>query len=160
MSLAAERQQQRMLDALRRLVAVLRKSSHVIARRSGVSGAQVFVLQQLGQHEPMSINELARRTLTDQSSVSVVVARLLEAGMVKRRRAQSDGRRWEVSLTARGRRALARAPFPVQGRLIGVLGRCSPGDVRTAVSVLERLVRAVDASEGAAPMFFEDRRGD
>lgn len=151
-----ERQQQRLLDALRHLVAALRKSSHVVGRRSGLTGAQAFVLEQLQAGEPASINELARRTLTDQSSVSVVVARLAEAGMVRRRRAAADGRRWEVSLTARGRKALERAPAPVQGRLIEVLNRARAADVRTATLLLERLVRATDTAAGAAPMFFEE----
>ena len=72
------------------------------------------MLQQLAAAPAKSVNELADRTYTHQSSVSVVVRRLVEQGLVARRRASDDGRRRELSLTAAGRRLVARAPMPAK----------------------------------------------
>src|ERR1019366_5949434 len=64
------------MDALRRVVRDLRLSARDAERSAGISGAQLFVLQSLAEEPASSLNVLADRTLTDQSSVSVVVNRL------------------------------------------------------------------------------------
>jgi len=146
----------RALDNLRRLVRALRVSSHAIERRATVTGAQLFVLRELAAEPDISIRRLATRTLTDPSSVSVVVARLVERGLVARRRDPADGRRVVLSLTRRGRALLARAPEPVQVRLVAAI-RALPADrLRPFDQVLAQLVRAIGAEQGAPPMFFND----
>src|SRR5882762_3561794 len=94
---------QRILDSIRRLVRLLRVSDRQAQAELGVSGAQLFVLRELGRTPALSLNELASRTLTDQSSVSVVVTRLVEAGLVSRERARDDARRLVLGLTRAGR---------------------------------------------------------
>ncbi|HVZ71455.1 MAG TPA: MarR family transcriptional regulator, partial [Polyangia bacterium] len=91
------------LDGVRHLVRTLRESSREAERAVGVSAAQLFVLQRLSGGGPLSVNELAARTLTHQSSVSVVVAKLARRGLVARARAADDARRLEVTLTPAGR---------------------------------------------------------
>ena len=78
------------LDSIRRIVRALRESSRKTERSVGLGAAQLFVLQRLAGAPPLSINELADRTLTHQSSVSVVVSRLVRAGLVARTRAAAD----------------------------------------------------------------------
>src|SRR5580692_3701743 len=73
------------VDGLRRIFRELRLSARGAERGAGISGAQLFVLQSLAQGSAASLNELADRTLTDQSSVSVVVKRLVTRGMVARK---------------------------------------------------------------------------
>src|ERR1700750_2387985 len=98
------------LDAFRRIVQGLRESSRAAEQHAGVSGAQLFVLRTLAEAPRLSLNELAERTRTHQSSVSAVVARLARARLVERGTAAGDARRAELSLTARGRRRLRSAP--------------------------------------------------
>src|SRR5690242_18734557 len=98
------------LEALRRIVRFLRVSSRASESKAGVSTAQLFVLSQLEASPAPSIRALAERTMTDPSSVSVVVAKLEELGLVSRGSDAKDRRRAELALTPRGRKALARAP--------------------------------------------------
>lgn len=121
----------------------------------GLSGAQLFVLQRLAGAPALSLNELADRTLTHQSTVSVVVTRLVAGGLVTRRRGGDDGRRVEIALTARGRAALKQAPAAAQDRLIAALGAVGAGARRTLARELGRLVEAMALPEQAPPMFFE-----
>ena len=116
------------LDAVRRIVRVLRESSARTERQLGIGGAQLFVLHQLASAPAGSINELAERTYTHQSSVSVVVRRLVEQGLVARRPAADDARRRELRLTAAGRRRVERAPLPAQVRLIQGLDGVEPDE--------------------------------
>jgi DNA-binding MarR family transcriptional regulator len=64
----------RILDALRRIVRHLRLVAGQSESRVGVAPAQLFVLSRLHDQPASSVRELAARTLTDPSSVSVVLS--------------------------------------------------------------------------------------
>ena len=146
----------RVIDALRRVVRALRTSGGGAERRLGLSTAQVFLLQQLALKPEQSISELMHRTLTSQSSVSEVVARLVAQGMVTSRRASNDGRRAVLALTARGRSALRSAPMSAQGRLIAGLKLLPPAHRGRLAILLEKWLAAAGIARTPATMFFED----
>jgi DNA-binding MarR family transcriptional regulator len=143
------------VNGLRRITQALRLSSSVVQDTLGITGAQLFVLQQLADRPGASLRELAERTLTDQSSVSVVVSRLVAAGHVARRISQSDGRRTELSLTDSGRWMLGRAPELAQSRLVAALRAMPASRLRIAASVLDHAARAVNPARAPTEMFFE-----
>lgn len=152
----------RVLDALRRITQAIRLSSSVVQDTLGITGAQLFVLQQLAEAPGASLRELADRTLTDQSSVSVVVSRLVDAGRVTRRTSAADARRTELSLTAAGRALLRRAPELPQTRLLAGLRATPVSWLRVTASVLARVASELSPTGEPAPMFFEptsDSRG-
>src|SRR6478752_6391141 len=106
------------LDGLRRIVRALRLSSRSAEKYVGVSGAQLFVLHCIEKEPLLSIKDLAKATLTDASSVSVIVARLVEGGYVLRREHPEDARRAVLTLTAGGRAAISASPDPIQAMLV------------------------------------------
>lgn len=142
------------LDSIRRIVRVLRESSRRTERSLGLGAAQLFVLQRLAGAQPLSLNGLAERTLTHQSSVSVVVSRLVEAGLVTRVRARGDARRLEIRLTAAGAAALKRAPAAAQDRIITALGTLEGPARRNLAVQLGRLVEAMALPAQHPPMMF------
>ncbi|MFL5310089.1 MAG: MarR family transcriptional regulator [Myxococcales bacterium] len=145
------------LDTVRRIVRALRESSREAERRVGISSAQLFVLQQLASGPARSVSELAERTLTHQSSVSVVVRRLVSARLVARSSSRSDRRRTELRLTARGRHLLRSAPPLAQERLIRAVRTLpAPRRAQLAAALLEVATR-MRLGAGAPGMFFEER---
>jgi DNA-binding MarR family transcriptional regulator len=144
------------LDALRRVVRELRLSARGAERDAGISGAQLFVLQTLSRERATSLNDLALRTLTDQSSVSVVVRRLVDRRLVTRKASRDDARRVELGLTAAGRRMLARCPEPTQERLFEALRRMSAAELSSLTRGLGALVREMGIGGEAPSMFFEE----
>ncbi len=144
------------LDAIRRVVGVLRVGSRDAERRVGLSGAQLFVLQKLDDGPARSLNELAERTRTHQSSVSVVVQRLVEQKLVAKSHAKQDARQLELSLTPKARAILKRAPDTAQERLIAAIDKLPARDRKQLANALTRLVDAMGAAGGKPPMFFED----
>jgi DNA-binding MarR family transcriptional regulator len=144
------------MDGLRRVVRDLRLSARGAERSAGISGAQLFVLQTLAQQPASSLNELADRTLTDQSSVSVVVKRLADRKLVARRASEEDARRLELSVTAAGKRLLSRCPEPTQARLVDALGRLSSAELLHLTAGLAALVREMGIEDAAPRMFFDD----
>jgi DNA-binding MarR family transcriptional regulator len=142
-------------DALRRITQAIRLSSSIVQDKLGITGAQLYVLQQLADQPGASLRELADRTLTDQSSVSVVVGRIVEAGYATRRTSPADRRRTELTLTAAGRQVLRRSPELAQTRLMVALRDLPASQLRVTAWVLERVARAVGPTNRPAPMFFE-----
>jgi DNA-binding MarR family transcriptional regulator len=148
------------LNGVRRLVQALRQSAARAERETGLSGAQLYVLQQLALAPAQSLNDLAERTRTHQSSVSVVVTRLVGRGLVSRHRSAEDGRRLELGLTQAGRRLLSRAPETVQTLLIRGLEELSPGALRQLTRTLDRLSEAIGAPSGPPSLLFEPEAGE
>src|SRR4051812_24634939 len=109
------------LDAIRRLVRSLRVASRAAEKNVGLTAAQLFVMHHLASGPAPSLNELASRTLTHQSSASVVVTKLVSRGLIARTRSASDARRQELSLTPAARKLLRKAPHAAQDRLIDAL---------------------------------------
>lgn len=144
------------MDAIRRVVRMLRVSARASERLVGISGAQLFVLQQLADAGPCSIGELAEHTLTHQSSVSVVVSRLIERGLVSRRASEKDGRRVLVALTPEGRTLLRRAPPMAQAHLIAGLRKMSAAQRGALAQGLSALIREIGADTQSPTLFFED----
>jgi DNA-binding MarR family transcriptional regulator len=144
------------LDGLRRLVKSLRENGRAAEQALGLSGAQLFVLDTLAGDAPCSLTELAERTRTHQSSVSVVVARLVARGLVKRVRARDDARRLVLCLTPRGKTLQAKAPHAVQHTLIAAVEALPPAQRRALGKLLARVVGAMDLPVTAPTMFFEE----
>ncbi|HEU4564086.1 MAG TPA: MarR family winged helix-turn-helix transcriptional regulator [Gemmatimonadaceae bacterium] len=137
------------LDGIRCITRALRVSSREAEQRLGVSGAQLFVLQQLAQSPARSLNELAQRTRTDQSSASVVVSRLVARGLVAREVAVDDGRRVTLRVTPAGRAIVRRAPAAAQARLVAALERLPRAQVATLARALAALGTALERPDGA-----------
>jgi len=144
------------MDQFRRIVHALR-SSHRAAGHLNLTGAQLFVLNVLGgAGRPLSVTDIAERTQTDQSTVSVVVSRLVERGLVSRKQSTEDTRRVELSLTARGRALQKKAPATVgQQRLTASLEQLSPRDARTLLKLLDRLVEDMQIADEPVEMLFD-----
>jgi DNA-binding MarR family transcriptional regulator len=146
----------RAVDALRRILRAVRLSARRAERELGLSGAQLFVLQQLRARPAASLNELAERTHTHQSSVSVVVRRLVERGLVTRTHAAADSRRLELGLSPAGRAVLHRSRPVAQLQLIRALGELPPARRRALAATLELVVRHMGLTASPAAMMFSD----
>lgn len=147
------------MDALRRIVQSLREGSRQAEKKVGVSAAQLFVLHRLHAGGARTINELAQETATHQSSVSVVVQRLVDRGLVRRGVADGDRRRREVELTAAGRRLVRRGPAVTAERLIAALSALPAVHVRQLAARLGALAAALGPGRTPPPMLFEDAPG-
>jgi DNA-binding MarR family transcriptional regulator len=144
------------LIALRRIVRYLRLADREVEVACRLSAAQLFVLHTLVETAGLSLAELADRTLTDQSSVSTVVARLVERGLVTRRVSTIDRRRAELRLTAAGHRMVQRAPHAPQAQIIAAIHAMPAARRGELVRALEGLVTAIGANAVAPRMLFED----
>lgn len=142
------------INGIRRLDRGLRVAAREVQRATGLSAAQLFVLEQLLRWPGASLNELAALTMTDRSSVSAVVDRLFAAGLVTRQPSKQDRRRAEVRITPAGRRVLDRAPPAPTDLLLRALRRLPETSLRRLGRDLAQLNHALGFRDAA--MLFTD----
>lgn len=148
------------VNGLRRIVRALHRSHRVAEQKFDLSAAQLLVMQRLAEVPSLSVNELANRTFTHQSTVSVVVTRLVGRGLVRRSRADDDARRAELALTASGRTLLQRAMSSALAQLIDALDAMPTSRLRHIAGCLDSVVDALGVSAEPPGMFFEDGDGN
>jgi DNA-binding MarR family transcriptional regulator len=146
------------LDSFRSIVQALRMDGRDVVRGARLSSAQLFALQRIAEHPSASINDIAALTFTHQSSVSVVVQKLVERGFVSKAAARDDSRRQCLELTAAGKRALQRTPAAIQERLIDAIAALPSVERQALARSLDKVARSVapEAADRHPPMFFED----
>ena len=147
------------VDSLRRIVRALHRSHREAEQRWALSAAQLLVLQRLAEAPTLSVNQLAERTFTHQSTVSVVVTRLVERGLVRRTRADDDARRAELALTPSGHALLQRAMSSALTQLFDALNSMPATRLRAINGGLELVVDALGVANEPAEMFFEEEPG-
>ena len=157
----ADMEAQNILNALRQIVQCLRQASTSSERKIGLTSAQLFVLQKIAENEePLSINGLASKTLTHQSSVSVVVAKLVEKNLVVRSPSKQDARSLKVKISKKGKSLLSRAPPLIQDQLMRGLLRLSSSKRSGLMDGLNTWIAAAGIKGAEPSLFFEDRKGD
>jgi DNA-binding MarR family transcriptional regulator len=145
----------RILNAIRRLVRTLRVYSRKTEVHLGLSAAQIFVLQELNEAAHMTLKELAERTMTDVSSVSVVVEKLAHKGLLTRQRAKADARRLDLCISPEGKQVLRQEPHAVQSRLIHAVTELKPAQRKALAKGLEELLAAAGMAHEAPSLLFE-----
>jgi DNA-binding MarR family transcriptional regulator len=142
------RQVTEVMDYLRIIFKALRESSSQFEKQVGLSAAQVFVLRQLHLESELSINDLAEKTKTHQSSVSVVVKKLEERGLVLRKVSEADSRRFQISISPKGHDLLGQLPVSVQEHLIAAIERLPDADRARLVSLMHTMVQGAGLLSG------------
>jgi len=113
------------IDTLIRLVSVrivrlsetiLRIGTLTFKGRFGVKPTDLRILVILGAYQPISVNEVSRRTHIDKAWISRSLGGLLRRKLIKRTAHPSDSRASQLSLTQQGE-ALLREIAPVAERL-------------------------------------------
>jgi DNA-binding MarR family transcriptional regulator len=146
---------QEILNDIRRLVQAIRLSSRESEKKFGLSAAQLFVLHKLSEEEGLSINDLAERTLTHQSSVSVIVQKLKAKGLVKKTISDGDGRKSQLSLTKKGETTIKKAPAAVQEILIEAIEELDPKMRKNFATGFSSFLKFA-GMKGEAPLLFAE----
>ena len=115
-------------------------------KRFGMTMPRWLVLSQLAVRDGQSIGELARATVTKQSSLTRVIDQMERDGHVERHPSEDDQRIVEVWLTGEGRATYEKVvPLAIQ-RAHQALDGLRDTDVRTLTDLLQRLLNNVRGS--------------
>jgi DNA-binding MarR family transcriptional regulator len=113
--------------------------------RAGLSLTAAATLARLQRSGPARLTELAAAEGVSQPSMTSLIARLADQGLVQRAADPRDGRAVVLSLSAEGERLLARRREERTTRLAGPLSDLSPDEVRRIAEALPALTRLAGA---------------
>lgn len=136
----------RALEFMRSLWALdhaLHRTSKGMARRLGVTGPQRLVLRLVGQHPSITAGELARVMHTHPSTLTGILSRLQQAGLILRRIDSDDRRQARLVLSRAGRRIDRRTAGTIEAVIARALARMAPADVAAAARVLAALTASL-----------------
>lgn len=117
------------------------------ASRYGLSMSQTRLLGALRDRAP-SVNELAVLLELDKSSVSGLISRAEERGLVERVPSPDDGRAVVVRLTKRGRSLVRKVAADFEADAVSLLSLLSYKDASALASLISRLLAAHAEAHG------------
>ncbi|MDB9823155.1 MarR family transcriptional regulator [Deltaproteobacteria bacterium] len=115
-----------------------------------VSSAQLNCLLALHENGPLSPSQIARHILVNSSTVTGIIDRLEQKGLVRRLRISQDRRVITIELTKNGK-VLAepgkRPPPPVQQKIIDGLNKLSEDQIEQTAAILLKLTDMLDVQD-------------
>jgi DNA-binding MarR family transcriptional regulator len=127
-------------DGLRHLLLTVERLRHRYGALAGVGGTDLMALGNLQAHGPMSAAELARRLGITRSSVTALVDRLEDVGLVARHPDTEDRRRLRLVITKQGENAVRKA----RELTVDALQHVQPNHLPTMARALEEIAMALD----------------
>ena len=135
----------RVLSAMRRLMRATDLDAKKLARQTNLSTSQLLVMELMAASGDLTVGRIAERVGLAQATVTAIVDRLADRGLVSRRRSDTDRRQVNVSLTAEGRQLFARAPTALQTRFLRNFEALRSWEKLAILASLERLADLMEA---------------
>ncbi len=134
---------------LREISQTLRRPLDAEYARGQLTAPQRIVMQTLYHSESMSLKDLCERVSLSHSTVSGIVDRLQERGMVDRRTDSADRRVTRIAVSPAVRQFMQqRAPQLTARPLIEALAQLSGKDRRAVARALRLLREGLDSATG------------
>lgn len=140
----------RMTDALvaiRRIVRAAEFGARDLARETGLTPSQSLLLQLLSRAGAAGAGAIAKDMRLSQGTVTSLLDKLEEAGLVIRKRADDDRRRVTVQITPEGRRAVRLAPNALQDTFAAKFEAMADWEKSMILAALQRVCALLDAEE-------------
>jgi DNA-binding MarR family transcriptional regulator len=148
-----EKRSQTALVALRRILRVTEFNVRKLAEQSDLTASQLLVMQHLARASKALPSAIARTIDVKQATVTVLVNKIEDAGLVTRRRDTDDRRRVWIELTDAGQSALEKSPDLLQSRYEQGFEQLQEWEQAMIIATLERVAVLLDAEEiEAAPI--------
>lgn len=144
---------EQVLVSLRRIMRATEIHAKALARETGLTTSQFLVLLNISESGELTIGGIAKRVNLSQATVTSIVDRLAEAGLVARQRGDSDKRKVFVQLTEAGRELVERTPSALQERFAERFQQLEEWQQSMILTAVEQIARLMDADAiDAAPV--------
>ncbi len=121
-----------------------------IEKTCGISGSQLWLLQEITKSPGIGVSELAKRLSIHLSTCSILVAKLKGNNLVVKNRSESDERRVGLKATPAGAKVLSKSPGPAEGVLPVALQELSAAELKKLHASLEKLIRNLHLADESA----------
>jgi DNA-binding MarR family transcriptional regulator len=149
---------QSVVQSLRRITKSIHEFSKAVDREYGITGPQLWAMRTIGAAgaDGCSAGDLAARLCVHPSTITGVIQRLEDKGLINRQKRANDRRAVILTLTAAGRTLLEHAPHPAQGQLVAALKSLPPDDVEQLRITLGHIVDSMELGNVNARFFFSE----
>ena len=111
-----------------------------VEKACGISGSQLWILRDIAVSPGTGVSRLAERLSIHQSTCSLLVEKLVGAGLVSKTRSTADQRRVGLKITRAGKQLLKIAPGPAEGMLPDALRQLPEVALKTLQVNLDQLI--------------------
>jgi DNA-binding MarR family transcriptional regulator len=132
---------------IRRLMQAGELYTKELDKKYQVSAPQVSCLLALYENGPLSLSQIARIIMVKSSTVTGIIDRLEQKGLVRRLRNAPDRRMITIELTEAGNALAQHAPPPVQRKIVDGLKRLPENEVEKIVDGLNMLTHMLDVQD-------------
>jgi DNA-binding MarR family transcriptional regulator len=112
-----------------------------------VSVPQLNCILALYEHGPLPPSQIAKHIMVKSSTVTGIIDRLEQKGLVCRLRDSSDRRVITIQLTERGKDVARNAPPPIQHKVVDGLNRLPQNRIEKIVKSLREITRLLDGQD-------------
>jgi len=131
--------------ALRRITRAIDLHSRLLLQKNGLTIPQLAALQAVQRLQPITVGALARNIHLGTATVTGILGRLEDRGLVSRTRGDSDRRSVVIELTEQGAKLVAEAPSLLQDRFRRELGKLQEWEQTMILATLQRIASMMDA---------------
>jgi DNA-binding MarR family transcriptional regulator len=135
------------IHLMRRLMQAGERYTKELNKKFSVSAPQVASLLALLDDGSMSPSQIAKKIMVESSTVTGIIDRLEQKGLVARTRISQDRRVITVELTEAGRRLAENAPPPIQQKIVKGLRKVDESERAQIIQTLNRLTDMIDADD-------------
>ncbi|MFT4798478.1 MAG: DNA-binding MarR family transcriptional regulator [Candidatus Azotimanducaceae bacterium] len=138
------------LIEIRRVVRAIDLDSKQMVRQHGVTGPQLVTLRSVARLGPITVTALARAVNLSQPTVTGILARLEQQGLVRRERDSQDRRAVRTTITDRGRSVLFDTPKPLEDRFRRKLAQLMDWEQTQTLATLQHIAAMMEAENISA----------
>lgn len=142
-----------LLVALRRVIRAVDMQSRQLVQQQNFTVPQLLTLKVIAAASEITLGALAKRVGLSNATVSGIVDRLEQRGLVTRRRGPTDRRQTLISLTAAGSAAVVRSPSLLQERFTTSFDALGESKQRRLIASMNTIAAMMGAEHlDAAPL--------
>jgi DNA-binding MarR family transcriptional regulator len=142
------------LDLIREIIYQIRRLMQAgelytkeLNKKYQVSAPQLNCLLALYENGPLSPSQIARHIMVRSSTVTGIIDRLEQKGLVRRTRVSPDRRVITIELTEAGQHLAQNAPPPIQQKIVEGLKRLRKEELERIVHSLNQLTHMLDVQD-------------
>jgi len=132
---------------IRRLIQARELYTKELNKKYSVTAAQLNCLLSLHESGPLPLSHIAKLIMVKSSTVTGIIDRLEQKGLVERVRTSRDRRVITIQLTEAGTRLANNAPPPIQQKIMDGLKKLPKEDIERIVTGLNMLTTMLDVQD-------------
>lgn len=136
-----------MLKKFRVIYGSVRQHFREVEQTCGVTGSQLWIMQEIANTSGIGVSELADRLSIHQSTCSQLVEKLVARKLVIKERSKEDQRRVGLRLTDEAEILIKKAPGPAEGVLPEALTALPVEVVQSLDLSLEKIIEQLHISD-------------